>query len=93
MDLPSPLEMLDDSGNEDTSQFYIEHIVGDNHDHDAVDLVSRGIFLNLKSNQIISFLYQKFNLQKIINNSMLTFKMTGTTLGQRKIVLKYHNRR
>ena len=58
VDLPSPLEMLDDSGNEDTSQFYIEHIEGDNHDHDAVDLVSRGIFFEFekKPNYFLSIL-------------------------------------
>ena len=42
--LLSPLELfvVDAQEDENISQFYTEHIEEENHDHDAVDLVSRG---------------------------------------------------
>ena len=40
--LLSPLEFLTDFEDEDISLFYAEHVEGEIHDHDAVDLVSRG---------------------------------------------------
>ena len=49
--LLSPLEFLTDFEHEDISPFFTEHVEGEIHDHDAVDLVSRGIlrFISINS--------------------------------------------